>query len=64
MGFIEIKPKLFAKTVYKDTTLYRDYRNKYPTTYAYFKNRRIDPYQFREANNIDKFDSKKEVEKW
>jgi len=58
MGFEEIKSRLFMKNITENTKLYRDYRTDPPTTYAYFKDQKINPNQFNEAKAIKSIEEK------
>lgn len=60
LGFEEVKPLLFQLTISPNTLLYRDYRQKTPVGYAYFKERKINPYQFPQAKAIEKIERKLE----
>ncbi len=56
LGFEEIKTNLYAKKISENTMLYRDYRNAKPSSYAYFKDRKIHPTLFRETRVINKIE--------
>ena len=56
LGFEEIKPNLYRKQITENTMLYRDYRKRTPSTYAYFKTKRIFPYNFKEVKALIKIE--------
>ena len=56
LGFEEAKPNLYSKQITENTFLFRDYRNKTPCSYAYFKEKRMSPHQFKEAQVIEKIE--------
>lgn len=56
LGFSEIKPNLFSKRITSDTSIYRDYRKRYPDAYAYQGTKKIYPYQFKEIGAIRKIE--------
>ena len=56
LGFNEISPNLFKKTINKNTAVYRDYRKRFPNSYAFENNKKIYPYQFKEMSVIPKIE--------
>ena len=56
LGFEEVKPNLYSKQTSENTILFRDYRKSNPCSYAYFKERRVSPYQFKEVKVIEKIE--------
>ncbi len=56
LGFNEVQPSLYSKQITENTFLFRDYRNSTPSSYAYFKEKRIHPHRFREAHVIEKIE--------
>ena len=56
LGFQEVKPDLYSKQMSENTFLFRDYRNKSPCSYAYFREKRIQHFRFKEAQVIEKIE--------
>ncbi len=53
LGFIEIKKDFFIKALGDGISIYRDYRNPHPVTYAYKQGKPIDHKQFKEVKAIE-----------
>ncbi len=53
LGFFEIKDNFFIKALGDSISLYRDYREKKPVTYAYRHGKVIDHKQFKENKAIE-----------
>lgn len=56
LGFEEIKTLLYRKQISENTFIFRDYRERTPITYAYFKEMRINHKEFKEAQVIEKIE--------
>ena len=56
LGFEEVKSNLYSKQITENTVLFRDYRNPIPCSYAYFKEKRIHPFKFKESEAIIKIE--------
>jgi len=62
LGFMEIKDGLFIKALGNGVSIYRDYREIRPTTYAYKSGKVVDHKQFKETRAIEAIEKSVGVE--
>ena len=60
LGFTEIKPNLWRKVLENGVVLYRDYRNKQPTSYAYIRDHSVNIERIKEVKAIEEIERKLE----
>ena len=56
LGFIEIKDNVFLKQLEDNIKFYRDYRKDEPTSYAYFRDKRVEHNNFKDHDVIIKIE--------
>jgi len=58
LGFMEVKPGLFLKSIGNSVKFWRDYRHETPQSYAYFYDKPVRPEKFKEHKALEKIEAR------